>query len=66
MFLSLSPMVEKPAAIAERLGRPVEEVTDNLEDMALRGLLFRLKKNNDVKYGATAFIHGIFEFQLPG
>ena len=65
MFLSLSPMVEKPTAIAERLGRPVEQVAEKLEDMASRGLLFRLKKNDDVKYGATAFVHGIFEFQLP-
>lgn len=63
-FLSLSPMVEKTSDIAHKLGMPVEEASEKLEDMASRGLLFRLKKNDDVKYGATAFIHGIFEFQL--
>ncbi len=65
LFLSLSPAVETPEAIAARLGRDAGETAAQLEDMASRGLLFRLRKNDTVKYGATAFIHGIFEFQLP-
>jgi Na+-translocating ferredoxin:NAD+ oxidoreductase subunit B len=65
LFLALSPTLEKPEEIAERLSLPLEELTVTLEDMATRGLLFRLKKKGLVKYGATAFIHGIFEFQLP-
>jgi Na+-translocating ferredoxin:NAD+ oxidoreductase subunit B len=65
LFLALSPTLEKPEDIAARLDRPVEELAEKLEDMASRGLLFRLNKNGVKKYGATAFIHGIFEFQLP-
>lgn len=65
IFLSLSPTLEKPEEIASRLGQPVELLAEKLEEMASRGLLFRLKRNNESKYGATAFIHGIFEFQLP-
>jgi Na+-translocating ferredoxin:NAD+ oxidoreductase subunit B len=65
IFLSLSPTLEKPEDIAARLDLPTDQLAEKLENMAARGLLFRLKKNNQVKYGATAFIHGIFEFQLP-
>jgi Na+-translocating ferredoxin:NAD+ oxidoreductase subunit B len=65
LFLALSPALEKPDAIAARLNLPADTLTEKLEDMASRGLLFRLKKNDELKYGATAFIHGIFEFQLP-
>lgn len=65
VFSVMTPKVEKVEEIASRLGRSVEETAEKLEDMASRGLLFRLNKNNVLKYGATAFIHGIFEFQLP-
>jgi Na+-translocating ferredoxin:NAD+ oxidoreductase subunit B len=65
LFLEMTPAVEKPEEIAARLGRPLEQLAEKLEDMALRGLLFRLNKNGVIRYGATAFIHGIFEFQLP-
>ncbi len=65
IFLSLSPALEGPEAIAARLGLPADSLAEKLEGMASRGLLFRLKKGDEVKYGATAFIHGIFEFQLP-
>lgn len=64
IFLSLSPTLEKPEDIAGRLGLPAGQLAEKLEEMALRGLIFRLKKNNETKYGATAFIHGIFEFQV--
>lgn len=65
IFLQMSPSLEKPEDIATRLGMPTEEAAAKLEDMASRGLLFRLKKNSEIKYGASAFIHGIFEFQVP-
>ncbi len=65
IFSILSPALEKPEEIAEKLDRPLDEISEKLEDMASRGLLFRLNKNGVIRYGATAFIHGIFEFQLP-
>ena len=65
LFLALSPALESPKDIAGRLNLQAGELEEKLEDMASRGLLFRLRKNARVRYGATAFIHGIFEFQLP-
>jgi Na+-translocating ferredoxin:NAD+ oxidoreductase subunit B len=34
--------------------------------MAKRGLLFRLRKGESVKYGASPFLIGLFEFQVKG
>lgn len=64
MFLSLSPMLETPESVAGRLGKSVDETAAHLEDMATRGLLFRVKKGDSSKYGAIPFVHGIFEFQV--
>ena len=64
MFLNMSPMLEAPESIAQRLGKPVEELAGQLEDMAKRGLLFRLRKGESVKYGAIPFMHGLIEFQV--
>ena len=64
MFLALSPMVEPPEPVAERMGIPVEEAGFRLEDMAKRGLLFRLTKGGAPRYGAIPFIHGLYEFQV--
>jgi ferredoxin len=64
MFLNMSPMLEEPGSVAQRLGSPVEEAAGQLEDMAKRGLLFRLRKGETVKYGAVPFIVGMYEFQV--
>lgn len=64
LFLELSPRLETPQAIAVRLERSEQEVADRLEDMAERGLLFRIKKADAVKYAAIPFVHGLFEFQV--
>jgi len=64
MFLALTPLLEPPEAVAERLNRPVEQVKSMLEDMTGRGLLFRVKKGDSAKYGAIPFVHGLFEFQV--
>ena len=64
LFLALSPLLEMPEAVAERLNRPVDEVAKILADMTQRGLLFHLKKADSVRYGAIPFVHGLFEFQV--
>ncbi|MDM8535323.1 4Fe-4S dicluster domain-containing protein [Desulfobacterales bacterium HSG17] len=64
LFQALTPMLESPDVVAERLARPMAEVAAQLDDMAERGLLFRLKKETSVRYGAIPFVHGIFEFQV--
>lgn len=64
LFLALTPLLDTPDNIAAGLGQPVESVATRLEDMAARGLLFRLAKSGTVKYGAIPFVHGLFEFQV--
>jgi len=64
LFLELSPMLETPAWVASRLNRPTEEIARHMEDMAMRGLLFRQRKNDVARYAAVPFVVGIFEYQL--
>jgi len=64
MFLHLTPRLEVPAAVADRIGRPPDEVAEQLNRMYTKGLVFRLKKGDTVKYGAIPFVHGLFEFQV--
>jgi len=64
MFLLMSPMLETPESVAERLHLSTDETQNHLEDMARRGLLFRQRKNGVARYAAVPFVVGIFEFQL--
>jgi Pyruvate/2-oxoacid:ferredoxin oxidoreductase delta subunit len=64
MFLSMSHQLESPESVASRLNQPPDEVAAHLDDMAERGLLFRLKKGDLVRYAAIPFVHGLFEFQV--
>ncbi len=64
MYLNLTMLVEPPEAIAERMGRPVEEVAPVLERMFEKGLVFRLKRGHSVKYAAVPFVIGFYEFQV--
>ena len=64
MFLALTPKLEVPEAVAERLNQPTDQVAAKLADMAGRGLLFSLRRGDTVKYGAIPFVHGLFEFQV--
>lgn len=64
MFLALTPILETPESVATRLYGSVGDIAAQLEDMAKRGLLFRLQKNDSIKYGAIPFVHGLLEFQV--
>ncbi len=64
LFLSMSHNLEEPETIAQRSSRPLHYVCDQLEDMASRGLVFRLKKGDSSRYAAIPFVHGLFEFQV--
>ncbi len=41
------------------------ELAGNLEDMAVRGLIFRIRREGKKLYSAYQFLIGIYEFQLP-
>ncbi len=62
LFTNMTPRLETAESVALRLGRDHNEVARRLEDMASRGLLFRLRKDKEVKYGAIPFMHGLLEF----
>jgi len=64
MFLSLTQKLETPEDVAGRLGRPTDEIAEQLSSMYKRGLLFRLKKGDTARYGTIPFVHGLFEFQV--
>jgi len=64
VFLELSPLLETPESIAQRLNRSAPDVAAQLEDMAARGLLFRLRKGDTARYGTIPFMHGLLEFKI--
>ena len=64
LYLQLSPFLEKPKDVAQRLNRDVEELEPILEGMAQKGLLFRKRKGDLVRYSAVPYVVGIYEFQL--
>ncbi len=64
MYLSLSMMLETAEAVAQRVGRGPAEVAELLERMVNRGLIFRNRKGDSLKYGAVPFVVGSYEYQL--
>jgi Na+-translocating ferredoxin:NAD+ oxidoreductase subunit B len=64
LFLRLSSKLEKPADVAKRISRDADEVAEQMEEMARKGLLFRLRFPNSVQYLIQPFVPGILEFQV--
>ncbi len=64
LFLSLSQKLEEPQDIAARINLTPDAVSNKLEDLSSRGLLFRQESDGKVRYGAIPFMHGIVEFQI--
>jgi Fe-S-cluster-containing hydrogenase component 2 len=64
IFLHMDLVAETPEAIAKRMEREPIEVSAILEQMAEKGLAFRLRKASEARYAAVPFVAGIFEFQL--
>ena len=63
-FVLLQPLLESPEDVAERLKRDPAEVAEFMERMAKKGLLFRQRKDDRVRYAAVPWVVGIFEFQV--
>jgi ferredoxin len=63
-FVLLHPLLESPDGAAKRLKRDPDEVAEIMERMAKKGLLFRQRKNDRVRYAAVPWVVGIFEFQV--
>ncbi len=62
---SVFPMGSHPASdLAEKLGRDEGPLTDLLETMADKGMVFVTKEAGTSKYALTPFVPGVVEFQL--
>ena len=64
LYMQLSPFLEKPKDVANRLNRDSDELAPMMERMAQKGLLFRKRKGDLVRYSAVPYVVGIFEHQL--
>lgn len=64
MYLDLTMQLETPESVAERTGRDPQKTADLLETMAQKGLIFRLRREGIVRYGAAPFVIGSYEYQL--
>jgi len=64
LFIKMMPLLETPEDVAQRLGRDLDETTALLEGMAKKGLLFRQRKGDMVRYAAVPYVVGLFEFQV--
>lgn len=63
-YLQLTLLLESVDTLATRCGQPRKDMADILEGMADRGLIFRRRKNGEVKFAAVPFVVGSYEFQL--
>lgn len=63
-FIQLHPLLEAPDDVAARLKQDPAEVAERMEQMAKKGLLFRKRDGDRVRYAAVPYVVGIFEFQV--
>ena len=64
LFLKLITKPETAAEAASRLGADAADIAARLEGMARRGLIFRVRTDDVIRYFPVPFIVGIYEFQL--
>lgn len=62
--LNLSPNPVTADAISEKMNADIQEMVNNLDNMAKRGLLIRIKIEGTPKYLLAPYIVGTYEFQL--
>ncbi|MBW1815057.1 MAG: hypothetical protein JRJ39_15745, partial [Deltaproteobacteria bacterium] len=53
MYLDLTMQLATPESVAERTNRGPQETAELLEKMAKKGLIFRLRREGVVRYGAS-------------
>jgi len=64
VFMKLSFTLESSKDVASKMGVSEAAAAEKLEDMAKRGLLFRMRRGDMSYYSAIPFVHGLFEFQV--
>jgi electron transport complex protein RnfB len=64
LYMELTPLLQKPTAVAGRLNRDPDQTRALMEQMAKKGLLFRQRAGERVRYAPVPYVVGIFEHQL--
>jgi electron transport complex protein RnfB len=64
LTMNLRSEPEELSQIAARMGRGESELVSKFEDMAQKGLIYRVRQGDQVQYKASQFMIGIYEFQL--
>ena len=64
LAMKLKSEPEEASEAAKRLGMDESQAAEKLEDLAKRGLIFRVREGDKVQYKAFQFIVGIYEFQV--
>ncbi len=64
MALNLMPIPETAEAMAQRLGKPLEDLQATLDIMAEKGQIGSFKMFGNQVYTLVPFVVGIYEFQL--
>lgn len=64
MACALDVRPETAEAIAQRLGIDIPTAEERLEKMARKGLLFRSRRDGKTFYSGSAFVVGIYEYQV--
>jgi Pyruvate/2-oxoacid:ferredoxin oxidoreductase delta subunit len=65
LFNNMNGELETPRSVAQRTGQLEADIARDLEKLAQKGLLYRVREGDTVKYSAIPFIHGLLEFQAP-
>jgi len=60
----VSQRPESPEVVATRAGMDAEELSKRLEEMSRKGLIFRIRKGEQVRYMAAQFVIGIWEYHV--
>jgi ferredoxin len=64
LTMKLKSEPEEVPAIAARVGLEESELAPRLEEMAQKGLIYRIRKGNKALYQAFQFVVGVYEFQV--
>jgi electron transport complex protein RnfB len=60
----LSPIPEEASRIAARAGRDEAKLTEKLERMADKGLIFRMRREGKTLFNMAAFMIGLYEYSV--
>jgi Pyruvate/2-oxoacid:ferredoxin oxidoreductase delta subunit len=64
LTVKLLPFPEEVSQIAERLGMETRALSEMLDEMAERGLIFRMRREGAVLYRPAAFMIGLYEYSV--